>query len=405
MTDLTGQTIDQYQLIELIHRGENTVYKGFQASMNRYVAVKVLNPALAANPAFVQAFPQNMQRITALQHPNILPIYDYGQQGELFYIVSQYIETGTLKDRLPPAFSPQQAQAMLNPIVDALDQAYPLGVGYGNINPSNILINAQGRPLLTDLGYIQGIDTGGVENIYLSPEQHQGAVPDSRSDVYALGILLYHMLVGEPPAVGTAAGVRTRRPELLEAVERVILTATAPAPEQRFQTPNQLRAAFNQALPPPATAAPPPQAVPQPPASPPASTQKSKKGGANWLIFLVGGLLAVCCLLGVLGVFFAGSDRDTAAPPPDVEEPAPEEPTPPSPDGSLLQGLFDMIAGIFDGLADIIDSILGGGAPPSEPTPEPPGEQPLPEEPPPAEQLPAEPEAPPAEESGDAGAE
>jgi serine/threonine-protein kinase len=109
MTNLVGQTIGQYQIVELIHQGENTIYKGFQAKMNRYVAVKVLNPSLAANPAFVQTFQQNMQRITGLQHSNILPIYDYGQQEELFFIVSQYIETGTLKDRLPPAFSPQQA--------------------------------------------------------------------------------------------------------------------------------------------------------------------------------------------------------------------------------------------------------------------------------------------------------
>jgi serine/threonine protein kinase len=240
MTDLTGQTIGQYQLIEQIHQGQNTVYKGYQASMNRYVAVKVLNSALAANPAFVQAFPQNMQRITALQHPNILPIYDYGQQGELFYIVSQYVETGTLQDRLPPAFSPQQAQAMFNPIVEALNYAYPLGVGYGNIKPSNILINAQGQPLLTDLGYVQGIDTGGVENVYLSPEQRQGAVSDPRSDVYALGILLYHMLVGETPLPGTVASVRAKRPDLPEAVEKVILTATAQAPEQRFPKPRPI---------------------------------------------------------------------------------------------------------------------------------------------------------------------
>jgi len=404
MIDLTGQTIGQYQLVEQIHQGQNTVYKGFQASMNRYVAVKVLNPAMAANPAFVQAFPQHMQRITALQHPNILPIYDYGQQGEVLYIVSQYVETGTLQDRLPPAFSPQQAQAMLNPIIEALDYAHPLGVEHGNIKPSNILINAQGQPLLADLGYIQGIDTGGEENIYLSPEQHQGAAPDPRSDVYALGILLYHMLVGEPPLTGAVASVRTRRPDLPEAIERVILTATAQVPEQRFQNPDQLRVAFNQALPPPAVTAPPPQAVPQQPASPPAPAQKSKQGGPSWLIFLVGGLVAVCCLLGVLGVFFVGSDRDTAeptaTPPPDVEQPAPEPP--PSPDGSLLQGLFDMISNIFDSLVDIIDSILGGIS-----TPEPPGEPtpPVEEEQPPPEEQPPQPEQPLPEESGDASTE
>ena len=202
------------------------------------------------------------------------------------YIVSPYIETGTLQERLPPPFSPQQAQAILNPVAEALDYAHRMGVGNGNVKPSNILIDAQGQPLLTDFGYVQGIDVGWQDNVYLSPEQAQGAGADVRSDVYALGVLLYHMLVGEPPQPGAVANVRARRPELPGDIENVVLKATAQAPEQRFQSPGQLKDAFNYALmppaPPPAQAVPqsPPPAAPQPPLAAPAS--ESKKGGPNW---------------------------------------------------------------------------------------------------------------------------
>jgi len=179
---------DRYRVErELGSGGMATVYLAQDLRHDRQVAVKVLRPDLAATLGS-ERFHREIKIAAQLQHPNILPIYDYGQHGELFYIVSQYVETGTLQQRLPPPFSLQQAQAMLNPIVEALEYAYPLGVGHGNVKPSNILIDAQGRPLLTDLGYVQGIDVSGPENVYLSPEQLQGAVPDLRSDVYALGV-------------------------------------------------------------------------------------------------------------------------------------------------------------------------------------------------------------------------
>ena len=387
--DLQGKTIGQYQLVELIHQGQNTVYRGFQPSMNRHVAVKVLSPSLASDPGFVQGFNQDMQRIAGLTHPNLLPIYDYGQQDDQLYIVSRYVETGTLKDRLPPAFSLQQAQAMITPIAEALAYLHNQGVVHGNLKPSNILIDSQGQPLLTDLGYSQGIDTEGQESVYLSPEQAQGISADQRTDVYAMGVLLYQMLIGEPPAPGAVPSPRSRRPDLPPEVEAVILKAMAQYPDQRFQTPGQFSHALTTALAP--KAAPVAQPAPAPQAAPPPQAAPESKGGTpSWLVFLLGGLAILCLLAALLGVgIFAGGalDQGAAEPAPAEPAPAPEQPAQPAqPDGTLIQGLFGMVESIFDSIASIFESIFGGGT-----APEPPGEQP-PEQP--ADQPPAEEPAP-----------
>jgi len=392
--DLTGKTIGEYQLIELIHRGQNTIYKGFQPSMNRYVAVKILRSSLADDPAFVQRFQEDMQIVAGLEHPNVLPIYDFGQQDGLLYIVTRYVETGTLKDRLPPAFSLQQAHGMVTPIAGALDYIHSRGVVHGNLKPSNILIDPQGRPLLADLGYAQGIDYAGQESVYLSPEQSQGVSADQRTDVYALGVLLYQMLVGEPPPMGAAPSPRLKRPDLPVEVEKVILKAMAQDPNQRFQSAAQLRYALDAALAPKAAPVPAPAAEPAPQAPAPA---QAPRRGPSWVLILVGGLVILCllavCVVAVIGGLDGGQP---AAPAPTATaapgEPAPE-PTPPGgspPDGSLIQGLFDLIESIFQSIADIIDSILGGGST-EPPEGQPPTEQP-PEEPPPPEpeQLPEE---------------
>ena len=194
MTNLVGQTVGQYQILEIIHEGENTVYKGFQPATNRYVAVKVLNPAQSADPAFVQQFQRDMQAITRLQHPALLPVLDYGQQNGLLYQVSPLVEGGTLESRLAQYHPLPQAQALVAAVAGGLDYLHGQGLVHGNLKPTNVLLNPQGQPLLTDFGYTQGVDLGVQENTYLSPEQAQGGVVDRRTDVYALGVLLYHML-------------------------------------------------------------------------------------------------------------------------------------------------------------------------------------------------------------------
>lgn len=164
--DLLGKTLGQYQLVEVVHAGENVVYKGFQSAFNRYVAVNVLSSIHAADPTFIQQFKQDMQRSAALEHPNILSVYDYGQQDDVLYIVTPFVEGGTLQGQISHYYSLQQAQQIVQPITEALDYMHSLGLVHGNLKPSNILIDTQGQPLLTDFGYTQGIDVGWQENVY-----------------------------------------------------------------------------------------------------------------------------------------------------------------------------------------------------------------------------------------------
>lgn len=393
MSDLVGKTIGQYQLIEVIDRsGTSIVYKGFQPSMNRYVAVKVLSPTLSEDPAFVQQFQRQAELVAQLEHRYILPVYDHGQQDGLLYMVTRYVD-GTLGDRLSWFYAPRAAGQLVHFMAEALDYVHNRGLVHGNLKPSNVFIDEQRQPLLTDFGFAQMV--GAPPDVHMSPEQVQGGAVDGRTDVYALGVLLYEMLTGAPPPAGAVPSPRAQRPDLPVDVEKVILKAMAQYPEQRFQTAGELSRALNAALAPapqPAPPAPPPQAQPAPTPEPRRDT--------SWVVFLLGAL-AVLCLLAVLAAVLIGGGGRTpgeAAPPattaPGVEQPTPQPtPGPESPDGGLIQGFFDMIKSVFESLASIIESILGGQ---STPTPEPPVEQ-LPEEP---AEPPPEPEELPTEPSG-----
>ncbi len=396
MSDLLGKTIGQYQLVELIHEGDrNLIYKGFQPAMNRYVAVKVLSPSLAADQAFVQQFQREMQAIAGLEHPNILPLYDFGQHEGLLYMATRYVEGGTLRDRLSQFYALLSAQGMINSVAKALEYIHSQGMIHGNLKPSNILIDQEGQPLLADFGAFQNIGFATQGNVYASPEQAQGGTVDRRTDVYALGVLLYEMLTGEPPPIGAVPSPRLRRPDLPIEVEKVILKAMAQYPEQRFQTIGEFANALNMALRPqaapvaqPQPAAPPPQ--PAPPAPP--------KRGCPWLIILLGGL-AFLCIIAVFGLVLSqGLSGGPEAAPPATEAPAPPDAPPQAPDGGLIEGFFNVINTMFESMASIVDSIFGGSPPPPPEEGAPPEEPPPDQQPPPPEEPPDEP--PPPEEPG-----
>lgn len=245
----TGKTIGQYQLIELIHQGPHTVYKGFCLSTDRTVAVKTFSSSLTKEVGFTRQFEWEMELIVEMEHAHILPVYDYGQADDLLYTVTPYVEGGTLRDRLLPALYPPKVQAVIASISVALDYLHTWGVVHGNLKPSNILFDSQDQPLLADMGAFHNAGFTARNNVYISPEQEaQGAAVDGRADVYALGVLLYEMLVGEPPPVGAGPSLGLRRPDLPVGIETVIRQATAPLPEDRFPWAGNLNDALARAL-------------------------------------------------------------------------------------------------------------------------------------------------------------
>lgn len=301
--DLIGQTVGQYQLVEVINRDQNVIYRGFQASANRYVAVKVLMPSLGSDPAFVAQFQQDMETISSLSHPNLLPVLDYGQHNDLLYIVTPLVEGGSLKGRLADFYPLPQAQALLADVCEALTYLNNQGLVHGNIRPANILLGRQNQPLLTDFGYTQGIDIGVSENTYLSPEMAQGQSYDSRADIYALGVLLDAVVSGVAVAPDSMPNVRTQRPDVAAAVEPVILKATASQPESRYQTAAEFKQALSKALAPLATS------TTHPAASAPPNAESEPSRSSSNMPLLIGGVVALLGLLAVAAFFLLFANR------------------------------------------------------------------------------------------------
>jgi serine/threonine protein kinase len=255
---LVGQTLGQYRLIERIGRGGMaTVYKAYQPSLDRYVAVKVLPTYLAHDPDFAARFRREARAIAKLNHPHILPVHDYGQEGELSYIVMRYVEGGTLKKILGQPLALDRTVDILSQIGDALDYAHQQDIIHRDVKPANVLLDRGRWALLSDFGLakmaaasVQLTKTGvGLGTpAYMSPEQAQGKPVDGQSDIYSLGIMLFEMLTGQVPfEADTPLAVlikhltaplplpRKVNPDIPEPVERIILKAMAKAPEDRFQ--------------------------------------------------------------------------------------------------------------------------------------------------------------------------
>jgi serine/threonine protein kinase len=272
MGKLIGQMLGQYRIVEPLGRGGMaTVFKALQPSLGRHVAVKVLPPYYAHEPGFAQRFTREARAVAQLEHPHILPVYDFGQQGDYSYIVLKYVPAGTLKDRIdagPLALA--QATDIVCQIAEALDYAHQRGIIHRDVKPSNVLMD-QGRwCLLTDFGLARmvegstqltasGVGVGTPD--YMAPEQGQGRTVDRRADIYSLGVVLFEMLTGQVPynAETPMAVVlkhitdplpmpRSLDPTIPESVEGVILKALAKEPDDRYAAAGEMAAALRDAL-------------------------------------------------------------------------------------------------------------------------------------------------------------
>ena len=213
--DLIGKTLGNYQIMEELGRGGMAVvYKAYQRSLNRYVALKVLPPQLGFDRQFVERFQREARAAAGLQHPNIVVVYDVGHEEGVHYIVMEYLEGRTLKaviDYESP-MPPRRVHGIVNQIGAALDYAHQRGFVHRDVKPSNVFVGEGDRVTLTDFGIAKaaseaqqltrtGMLMGTPE--YMSPEQASGAKVDHRTDLYALGVVLYQMVVGQAPFQGT----------------------------------------------------------------------------------------------------------------------------------------------------------------------------------------------------------
>ena len=198
---------NRYELGEEIGRGGMAdVYLARDRLLDRQVAVKVLSPAFASDPTNFERFRREAQSAAGLNHPNIVAVYDWGEDDDAPFIVMEYVPGQTLRDLIQAYgwLSPNEAARIAAEIADALSFAHEHGVVHRDVKPGNVLIAPQGQVKVTDFGIARAetgdplTKTGSVLGTatYFSPEQAQGFALDGRSDVYALGVVLYEMVTG-----------------------------------------------------------------------------------------------------------------------------------------------------------------------------------------------------------------
>jgi serine/threonine-protein kinase len=263
MSDLTGELIDgRYQLLrQVANGGMASIYEAIDTRLDRKVAVKIMHPHLAQDEAFVSRFIKEAKAAAALSHPNIVAVQDQGwnQSGvPAVFLVMELIEGHTLREYLNERgrFEIKDAINYLTPILSALAAAHALGIVHRDIKPENILISKEGRVKIADFGLARGELIGSTMTAessvilgsvsYLSPEQVQRGIADSRSDVYAAGIVAYEMLTGEKPFSAETPiqiaymhvneeipRLRSKRKEIPQALDDLIASATAKNPDER----------------------------------------------------------------------------------------------------------------------------------------------------------------------------
>lgn len=278
---LIGTVLGTCTLQKLIGQGGmGAVYLAQQSRPRRQVAVKVLLPMTPLTPnqlaAFLERFRRETDAAAALEHPNIMPVHEYGEREGLAYLVMPYISGGTLRDLLEREGSLplDKAHNFLEQMAAAIDVAHEHGVIHRDIKPANILMTPEGRALLTDFGLVKIIAEGQTPQLrltgpgapvgtpdYMAPEQVIGEDVDTRADLYSLGVILYQMVTGTTPFQGESPmqiaaqhlqlpppSPQALRPDLPYEAEQVILRAMAKRPEDRYARAQDLANAFRMAL-------------------------------------------------------------------------------------------------------------------------------------------------------------
>lgn len=257
---------DRYELLGHIARGGMAdVYEARDTLLGRRVAVKVLHSQFSSDEAFVKRFRREAQAAANLSHPNIVGIYDWGQEGSTYFIVMELVDGKSLRDVLrdEDPLLPRRAIEISAEVAAALSVAHRSGLVHRDIKPGNMLMAADGTVKVTDFGIARAWDdsseltkTGAVIGTatYFSPEQAQGEPADERSDIYALGVVMYEMLTGRPPFSGEnpvavayqhvsslAAQPSLDNPDVPPDLDQIVMRSLDKNPDLRYQTADDLR--------------------------------------------------------------------------------------------------------------------------------------------------------------------
>ena len=223
MANWTGKQIGKYEIKELLGRGGmGAVYQAYHPALERDVAIKLIHTHLAGEPDAVERFRREARVVAALRHPGIIQIFDFDVEGDAFYMVMEYVPGESLKERLVSLHGQSkktplaEAISLFRSIIEAVAYAHNQGVVHRDLKPANVLLTAAGQPVLADFGLSRLISSEQLTaagNIfgtphYMSPEQSQGQPSDARTDVYALGVMLYELTNGILPFTGdTPVGI------------------------------------------------------------------------------------------------------------------------------------------------------------------------------------------------------
>lgn len=277
MASWIGKSLGRYQIVDLLGEGGMaSVYRAYDTRLGRYVALKVMRPAVGPDSALLRRFELEARALAQLSHPAVVRVLDYGEQDGQPYLVLEFIPSGTLKDRLSAGGGRpepwREAVSFLLPIARALEAAHQRGIIHRDVKPGNILIAENGQPMLSDFGIAKTLENDVTPELtgvgmrlgtpeYMSPEQCNGAAVDYRTDIYSLGLVLYEMLTGRKAFTAeTPMAVMQRQvydalppprqfaPGMPRSLEAVLYRALDKDPGQRFATMGEFAQALERVL-------------------------------------------------------------------------------------------------------------------------------------------------------------